>query len=315
MTIILQETTKSNKYKRYYRVDKNNISIGRGYHNDIILDDAFISAEHIKIYQHDDTWVLDDLDSTNGVSINKSAVKKSKTIVSGDTIQLGQRQFQFLLPDHPVAPAAKFSAFESLINLMTCWPVLVFLILLTGVISLFETYLTMNTKVTWDKLLLPILLMMLVLLVWPIIYSLMAKIFKGEPRFFAQVSAAFLMIASYIVLSGAMTYLLFNIKTEVVYHFINDALDYVILFALLILSSLISYRQSIKKRLLINGSLVALLFVSVQFFDYTSRDDFSSRASYHVELKPKKFIVRDVTGVDEFLESIDHVFVLSDEQK
>lgn len=64
-------------------------SLGRDSENDIVLDDAFVSSEHAKLIWNGKGWVLQDLGSTNGTSINGKRVKRAAVVQPGDTLQLG----------------------------------------------------------------------------------------------------------------------------------------------------------------------------------------------------------------------------------
>ncbi len=52
------------------------ITIGRSPHNDIVIDDRAISAEHAVIVTVDNDSFLEDLNSTNGTQVNGQPVKK-----------------------------------------------------------------------------------------------------------------------------------------------------------------------------------------------------------------------------------------------
>ena len=81
---ILQLQYKEKAYLRYYL--ENNISIGRDYFNDICITNQNISKTHAKIY-FNQGWVIEDLDSKNGVYVNRKRVKK-KRLEIGDLISI-----------------------------------------------------------------------------------------------------------------------------------------------------------------------------------------------------------------------------------
>ena len=81
---ILQLQYKEKAYLRYYL--ENNISIGRDYFNDLCITNQNISKAHAKIY-FNQGWVIEDLDSKNGVYVNRKRVKK-KRLEIGDLISI-----------------------------------------------------------------------------------------------------------------------------------------------------------------------------------------------------------------------------------
>lgn len=64
-------------------------TIGRAMDNDVPLDDSFLSGEHAMLQWDGQTWILEDLESTNGTRVNGREVTQPLAIDYGDTIQLG----------------------------------------------------------------------------------------------------------------------------------------------------------------------------------------------------------------------------------
>ena len=67
------------------------LRIGRGTQNDIQLIDRTISTEHARFFNHDGTWYMEDLGSTNGSFVNgrrqqRMALKHNDVITLGDIV-------------------------------------------------------------------------------------------------------------------------------------------------------------------------------------------------------------------------------------
>lgn len=73
---------------------KERITIGRAPHNDIIMDNGAISAEHAVIVTIDDDSFLEDLNSTNGTQVNGQPVRKH-FFQNGDIVELAQFQLRY----------------------------------------------------------------------------------------------------------------------------------------------------------------------------------------------------------------------------
>jgi len=70
-------------------------TIGRRQENDIVLlTDANCSGFHAKIYFTQGDWFVEDLNSTNGTTVNNRLVNGRAAIAVGDTIKIGRTQFQ-----------------------------------------------------------------------------------------------------------------------------------------------------------------------------------------------------------------------------
>jgi hypothetical protein len=69
-------------------IDRRAIVIGRSRECDLVLDDRNVSRRHAELVREPDGFVLRDLDSTNGSSVNGRRVRTAQ-VASGDTILLG----------------------------------------------------------------------------------------------------------------------------------------------------------------------------------------------------------------------------------
>jgi hypothetical protein len=68
---------------------KEVMSIGRESNNDIILKDSEISRNHARISRKGGVYVLEDLGSTNGTSVNQQRLTAPRKLVAGDEIGVG----------------------------------------------------------------------------------------------------------------------------------------------------------------------------------------------------------------------------------
>jgi hypothetical protein len=79
-----------------YRIEKSIINIGRQLSNDIIVEDKRVSRYHAQIkYQPDGQFVIFDLGSTNGITINNTPHMRQHTLRNGDQFTIGSYDFYF----------------------------------------------------------------------------------------------------------------------------------------------------------------------------------------------------------------------------
>jgi hypothetical protein len=69
--------------------------IGRHPRATIMLDDTFVSSEHVQITWRDGRWWVTDLNSTNGTRLNSQPVTVPTGLRYGDVISIGDVQLQF----------------------------------------------------------------------------------------------------------------------------------------------------------------------------------------------------------------------------
>lgn len=71
------------------------VSIGRNEHNEIMIDDAFVSYEHANINRNKQGYWLVDLNSTNKTYLNHQLVVERVLLQNGDLIKIGAVTFSF----------------------------------------------------------------------------------------------------------------------------------------------------------------------------------------------------------------------------
>jgi len=71
------------------------VNIGRAEYNDIRLPDPSVSATHVKLQLREGVWMLTDLGSTNGTSVDGQAVTEEAPLSPGTVITLGDVDLLF----------------------------------------------------------------------------------------------------------------------------------------------------------------------------------------------------------------------------
>jgi hypothetical protein len=75
------------------RVESERLLVGRHPACDVVLSDPSVSRRHAQLTFRDGAWVLQDLASTNGTTVNGQRVGRT-TLRAGDTISLGDEAIQ-----------------------------------------------------------------------------------------------------------------------------------------------------------------------------------------------------------------------------
>jgi pilus assembly protein CpaF len=71
------------------KLDGNEIVIGRGGGNQIVLKSSTVSTKHARLYRDNGGWLLVDEQSTNGTFLNGRAVEAPSPVCDGDQIDVG----------------------------------------------------------------------------------------------------------------------------------------------------------------------------------------------------------------------------------
>jgi len=91
----------SETQERTWTMTVASVTIGRSWNCDIVLEDKRISGNHLKVYLQNSVYLVEDLGSSNGTSLNGRMLKKNaETLQDGDTIELaGVCKIRFVLRD------------------------------------------------------------------------------------------------------------------------------------------------------------------------------------------------------------------------
>jgi Mg-chelatase subunit ChlD len=76
-----------------YTLLKTEVSLGRGEDNDIVIPHPSVSRSHARLARHDGSFVLTDLNSTNGSYVNNNPVQGSTVVNNGAEVRLGDIRF------------------------------------------------------------------------------------------------------------------------------------------------------------------------------------------------------------------------------
>jgi len=75
-------------YDKEYPLKELN-SLGRGSHNSVQVISPLISRSHALVYQEQDQWFVEDLNSQNGTRVNDRPVLLKAPLRVGDRLTLG----------------------------------------------------------------------------------------------------------------------------------------------------------------------------------------------------------------------------------
>jgi pSer/pThr/pTyr-binding forkhead associated (FHA) protein len=85
---------KGSSSPREIRLRSEETIIGRRGGCDLRIPSAAVSRRHCRLYVHDDSLVVEDLDSANGTFVNGARVKDTQIINSGDRLEVGPITFR-----------------------------------------------------------------------------------------------------------------------------------------------------------------------------------------------------------------------------
>ena len=105
------------EYIEEFKLAQETTRIGRRPHNDIQVDHLAISGEHAVLRLKSGHYVLQDLESTNGTTVNSLRVTRH-TLKDGDQVRIGKHVFRFCVDNKATFAPAPNKGFEQTVLLM-----------------------------------------------------------------------------------------------------------------------------------------------------------------------------------------------------
>ena len=88
------------------KIDQDEIIIGRDSDNEVQIDNVAVSREHAKIIRGPNSYLIEDLNSTNGTFVNGKKINK-KFLNKNDEISIGKHSLQIFLEEPPAIRKGK----------------------------------------------------------------------------------------------------------------------------------------------------------------------------------------------------------------
>ena len=83
------------KVHEHYYINEET-TLGRGDSNDIVINDKFISKNHMRIIKDDGIYFIEDLGSANGTLLNGEPITEAIELKDKDLIDVGRIEFLFV---------------------------------------------------------------------------------------------------------------------------------------------------------------------------------------------------------------------------
>jgi len=75
----------------------HDIIIGRSETSaNIVIDSSFVSGRHTRIFQYSDSFMIEDLGSTNGTYLNGEIITSPRKLNEGDIVIIGDSEFKVI---------------------------------------------------------------------------------------------------------------------------------------------------------------------------------------------------------------------------
>jgi hypothetical protein len=303
--VIFLEVIEGDSVHARHRLDRFPVTVGRGYFNDVILDDPKVSAGHLRLDRLEDgAVVLRDLGSQNGTfRVEPWAPLAELTLSQDSRVQIGDTVLRFrgrgydvpdtLVADAPVAPQRRlFEQRRAFVGAMGA----------AVAASVLSTYLLSYDKTDWGEMLFSVLLPAAIALFWAGGWSIASRIARRQFHFRAHATIGSLVLMASICLPAVLTVLGFSFSLSAVIPWLTLSC-YLALMAWGLFWHLRYVTRWDSRRL---GSMVAAVVLGfgllIQAQNLLGNEEFTTVLNFPRSLMPSSFRLVPASSVDEFFE-------------
>ncbi|OUS23175.1 hypothetical protein A9Q98_16070 [Thalassotalea sp. 42_200_T64] len=316
MELIIEEISHGKKLIGRHKFATSSVNIGRGFHNDIILSDPHVCAEHLSLQCEGGTWFVEDLESLNGsIFANKQSITRRHAIESGDIIQLGKSQLRFYFANHPVIKSVAFSELESLVERFGRWPMIITMIALFSVINFALLYLNNpNKEIVYSQIFIGVISVTVGYALWPLLCSLMAFLNKHEPRVGSQLGVSFVIINLFWFTDFFKALFSFNLSSQWSWGWLIALISIALTFSLFWFNLYIAFAQSAKRRFKIAAGITVLVYGGLFLNDLSDKPEFNPYPVYDATILTPVFSVAPASTTEAFIKQSDELFIDAEKQ-
>jgi pSer/pThr/pTyr-binding forkhead associated (FHA) protein len=277
------------------------ISIGRGYDNDVVVDDPYVAPRHLLIRRDENgKLVAEDLGSANGLYVDRGRERQARVVLDGEhPIRIGHTQLRVRAASQAVAPERVVAAQSRR------WPLLVLLGAAILGIEALSTWLGQVTEPRAVRYVQPLLTLCVFAAAWTTLWAVLSRIFSGHANFERHLT---------IALSGLLVYSLYNEFADfATYAFASRVLaiyKYVGMWCTLGAVCFLHLREIGPARLRLKGGAVAGVLVAAIALQTLSQSELGGggdQLNYARHLMPPALRLTPVQSEDSFFSDVERL--------
>lgn len=294
----------------YRHITRFPLSIGRGYTNDIILNDPFVAAEHIVLEVAEDGWLLRQVDVVNPPQLRgKPLLQNTHIIQSGDELLLGKTHMRFYKPAHAVAPVKKMhdsiAGFLETTGELLAVAVLLLVLWLT---QMFSEYLIASEKISLQRIAANALPIVGVAILWAVLWSMIAFVVRRKTHYLFFLSITIVYFLADMVFENAIEYVAFNSRNILLPEVLSYLASGVLMVFMFYASMGRAMNLSARRQFLLSNIFSWTLIIVMGFVMQANRPAFIADPEYQAMLKPPFAQWAETQSMQTFLQESDKLF-------
>jgi hypothetical protein len=313
MELIIEQVSRSKKLLQRHQVEGSMINIGRGYDNDVILNDPYICAHHLSLNVGEDgRWQVCDNDTVNGsFTERQKPLKGCESIESGDVISIGKSYLRFIYPHQQVAPAIRLSGLEGLLNWLSS-PMVVITVFCIYIGMLFGNYyMGSAVEIKTTQMLSNVFFRFVVMSLLPLLFALLARLFKHDARVLTQMVVWYSFFIIFLLFDGLSALINFNSNQSWMSNGFSYITQITLLFSLFWATFYIAFHQSPMRRSVTAGAITIGIYALSYLYNAGNSSDFNPKPMYDNTLLAPEFAISTPVSIEQFIADSESVFELS----
>lgn len=301
--IIIEILDRFGKVRERHKLDKFPVKIGRSYRNDIIIDDNYVSPEHVELMLDGDGHILaTDLHSDNGMFTLHPLVRHDiMTLTDNQRIRIGHTDIRIRSEDYEVKetyfdhgkPSEWHLLMTNVLFLPLVWG-------MTAGILLANQYFATTHEVHFNLLLGAVLPVFIVVAIWTLSWSIVSKVITHKFYFAYHGIFVGLLLSGFYFIELAFEYLEFIYPisglADRLMIFSDLAFVFILLYGHLRQSTHFSRNKARTSSVISTSIIVGLAYLIA----YVNEPQYESQPVYSAIMKPPEFVLRKPVTIDEF---------------
>ena len=307
--IIIEEVNRLGHVIGRHSYDQFPVMIGRGYQNNLIIDDPYVSGEHACISETENGWLVEDKQSDNGIKYRlHSTQSRENQLYSGDELIIGRTRLRLLSPSHPVAKTHLLPTRASFSKVLA-HPVAAASIILIAILLLILDYqLSVPLKTGVEKLIANMFPTFIFALAWAGIWAFVGRVIIHRASFLPHFIAALMVFVISMLTAIVSEYLTFNLNGKTIATIIEFFIIGFTITGLLYVNLSNSTNLNRKSNLITSHCVAWSMLLMGLFMQYVNKPEFSHAPEYASQLKPPFAKVVSSKSLDEFINTSEKVF-------
>ncbi|SMF08174.1 FHA domain protein [Alteromonadaceae bacterium Bs31] len=308
--MIVEIVTKSGRAMELHSFHKGRISIGRGYGNDLILQDPFMEAEHLDVWLDEESGKIfvQDKNTLNGTHIQRSEeylpANEPIELAAGQILSLGKTHIRLVDKQQPLPAAIKLSVLEPMYTKLGSWWLTLLSALVLSALSLLAAYWAAPHSDKLLKELVQVVFMLASAIFYASLWLLVARLNNREGRFLFNVNLLLVLLVLDAIVQMLIPAYEFNLGWLL-------SGGYLMMLVMFLLTSgvlFISMTQTLNSKPWVAlgfASVVGFLFVMDEISRSLFPPDFESAPAYNMTLVSPKYQFRGAVSEGAFLERVN----------